>query len=273
MNFAPFAFQNFIESVGPTPTPTPTPTSTPTPTPTATPTPTPTPSPTPIPFTTSGLTINVDANDSASYPGTGSTWFDLTANDYDATLINSPTFVSGTPDYFDFDGTDDYATFVAGTAGSNTGSYTFGGWIAPTTGSTEQICFLRGEDGSGSGWSLMINRKPTTNILRAAAVADGGEVTADSPTALVHNAWIQIYGVWKSATSLKLYINGSLKTTTTTTRTTLRSSTAGWRMGRFTSGLPLRWSGNISTFNLYDRALSDDEILNNYNATKSTYGY
>ncbi len=244
MIFAPFAFQN---SVATTPAPTPS-------------------------FTTSGLTINVDANDSASYPGTGSTWFDLTANAYNATLVNSPTFVSGTPDYFDFDGTNDYATFVAGTAGSNTGNYTFGGWIAPTTGATEQICFLRGEDAQGSGWSLMINKK-TTNILRAAVVADGGEVAADNPNTFIHNTWIQVYGVWTSGSSIKLYVNGSLVKTTTTTRTTLRSSTAGWRMGRFYPPLPLYWSGNISTFNMYNRALSDTEILNNYNAQKSTYGY
>ena len=244
MNFAPFAFQQQVVSSTPPPTP----------------------------IVQSGLTINLDANDSSSYPGTGGTWFDLTANDYDATLFNSPTFNSGTPDYFQFDGTDDYGTFTTSTIGSNLDNYTFGGWIAPKTGATEQICFMRGEDGSGSGFSIMLNKR-TTNVIRVAVVAGNAEVAANAPSTFTDDTWYQYYGVWTNGSSLKLYLNGALITTTTTTRTGLRSSTVGWRLGRYRATNPLLWKGKMSTFNMYNRALSDAEILSNFNAQKSTYGY
>lgn len=244
MNFAPFAFQQqLITAPGPTP------------------------------IIQSGLTINLDANDSISYPGTGATWFDLTTNDNDATLFNSPTFNVGTPDFFQFDGTNDFGTFGTNTIGSNTSSYTFGGWVRPRTGTTEQMIFTRGEDGSGSGWSMMLNKRPSINNIRVAVVADGSEVSANAPTNFLNDVWYQYYGVWTPGSSLKLYINGVLVATTNTTRVTLRSSTVGWRMGRYRASLPLFWRGGISTFNLYNRSLSDAEILSNFNTQKSMYGY
>ena len=271
MIFAPFGFRQEQVTVGPTPTPSPTPTDTPTPTPTDTPTPTPTP--TPIPgIITSGLTVNLDANDGTSYPGTGTTWFDISGNGYDSTLYNGPVFNSGTPDYFQFDGVNDYGDLPTGTFGSNTGDFTYGGWINPTTSGTEQICMIRGQDGLG-GWSLMLNLRPD-NKLRVSAVADGAEVQAAAPTVATTGVWVQVYGVWKSGSSHKLYINGALITNTSTTRTTLRTSSPGsWEYGRFRASLILPWKGQISTINLYHRELSDVEILENYNNTKSIYGY
>lgn len=221
----------------------------------------------PLPETTN-LIINVDANSSTSYPGSGATWFDLTANGYNATLINGPTYTSGTPSSINFDGVNDYATFTTATIGSNTSNYSFGGWIKPTTGATEQIYITRG----GGTFSLMLNKK-TTNILRCAVVAAGVEVSADSPTTFTHNVWTHIYGVWTNATSVKLYINGALVRTTTTTRSGLRNSTEGWGLGRYSTSPTLYWNGSMGNANVYNVALTDAQILNNYNTQKSMYGF
>ena len=57
-----------------------------------------------------GLTMWLDARDPNSYPGSGTTWADLSGNGADQTLVGSPTYTSGTPSYFSFDGFSQYST-------------------------------------------------------------------------------------------------------------------------------------------------------------------
>jgi hypothetical protein len=56
---------------------------------------------------TNGLIIQLDASNATSYPGSGTTWFDITSTN-NGTLTNGPTFTSSAPKYFNFDGVDDY---------------------------------------------------------------------------------------------------------------------------------------------------------------------
>lgn len=245
MIFAPFAFQNQIIT-GPTPI-------------------------------TSGYNLYVEANNSTSYPGTGTTWFDLSANAYNGTLTNGPTFTSGTPSYFTFDGTNDFVSFPFSSYGSDSGSYSFGGWFNTTTlANAYKMVYSRGQDGAGSGWSLQI-RLTNLNRIEACVVARVGagsfaEFGAIAPSASLANTWYNVYGVWESSTSIKLYINGSLITTTTTAgRNNLRSSTVAWSVSWNLS--PYQYGGRVSNFLLYNSVLSATDILNNYNAQKATYGY
>lgn len=61
-----------------------------------------------------------DAGRASSYPGSGSSWFDLSGNGYTATMQGAPTFTGTagvTTSYFDFDGVDDwFSTTVTGTS-------------------------------------------------------------------------------------------------------------------------------------------------------------
>ena len=56
-------------------------------------------------ISTDGLVLNLDAGNAASYPGSGTDWFDLTSEGHDSTLINGPTFDSGDGGSIVFDGT------------------------------------------------------------------------------------------------------------------------------------------------------------------------
>jgi hypothetical protein len=60
---------------------------------------------------TSGLLLNLDAGNTASYPGTGTTWTDLSGNGYNGTLTNGPTYSSSNGGTIVFDGTNDVASF------------------------------------------------------------------------------------------------------------------------------------------------------------------
>jgi hypothetical protein len=59
---------------------------------------------------TSGLVLALDAADKNSYPGSGTTWTDLSGNGNNGTLVNGPTFSSANGGSIVFDGVDDYVT-------------------------------------------------------------------------------------------------------------------------------------------------------------------
>jgi len=59
---------------------------------------------------TSGLIVHLDAGVTSSYPGSGSTWYDITANNNDFTLTNSPTYSSANRGKFQFNGSNQYAS-------------------------------------------------------------------------------------------------------------------------------------------------------------------
>lgn len=282
----------YINPTSPTPTPIPTMTPSPTPVPTFTPTPTPsptpsgptptptsTPTPTPTPIPTSGYTSGyyILVNDSsASYGGTGTTWTSLaTGTTYNGKLTNGPIWTGGTPGYFTFDGVNDWVNFYPESSGSTTSSFTFGGWVKTTTSATEKIFMMRGNDGFG-GWSLLL-AKNTSNKFVAGVVTTNfipyNTKTAVSTTTMSGDTWYNIVCVWTSNTSIKIYVNGVLEATTltTTTETNLRTSDIGWNLMRGNSANYT--NGSLSEFIVYESALSDANVLNNFYNTSYKYGY
>ena len=252
---------------------------TPTPTPTLTPTNTLTPTPTTtlLPqIIQSGLTINVNGT-SGSYPGTGTTWYDLMGN-YNADLINGPTWVPGSPNgYFSFDGINDYSLFGSGSQGLDTGSRTFGGWIKSSLNNTQEVFFIRGEDGfpysnDAYGWSLSL-WKDNENAFISSMVFVNGTATNYVYTGGVFeiNKWFYVMVRWDVSTQyLAIFVNGIFqRQSPTVNRTTLRNSTKGWQMARYSG--PTYSVADIGEFQLYNRALSDAEILQNYNVRLPIY--
>lgn len=264
----------------PTPTITPTPTATPTVTPTPTPTPTvtPTPTATPIPelpiIITSGLTIFVDGSGS-SYPGYGSYWFNrVTGTTITGATLNGspgPTWNTSTNGFFTFDGVDDYGNFGQASTGTTTGSTTFGGWVNMTTGATKEVIFQRGY---GSSWSLQLY-KSIYNTFTFSIVAGSSIPTqfdCPAPSVLISNTWYYVVAKRTSSPNqIKLYINGVLVETTNVTVSPLRSNgTEGWYIGIDGTTFDV---ANVGDFEVYDRALSDAEVLSNFNTKKTLYGY
>ena len=214
-----------------------------------------------------GLTLFLDASNIRSYPGSGTTWSDLSGNGNTGTLTNGPTFSAGNLGSIVFDGTNDYVGSFP-TQISGVGSKTICAFIYPTTTSRAGICGTRSVN--GDGWVFTINRTTSgnlsyfhTNTVTEIQVAAG----------IVTNTWTQVCVTYSTtSTTIILYKNGYQVGTSFTTAVPPASSAFNGVIGdeEYTFGVPFK--GNMSSVQIYNRALTAVEILQNYNATKSRFG-
>jgi hypothetical protein len=178
--------------------------------------------------------------------------------------------------------------FPAASAGSDNSSYSWGGWIN-ITGRTaaQRFIHMRGDDAGtpgSSGWSLSTrySTPSSTTWTMAIGMTTSGNTTSyttESTNTFSFNTWYYIYGTYDISTGTLLsYMNGiNQKSGLNSGVKQLRiAGTAGWSLARLNANgsthnmLPLTKFGS---FEVYNRVLSSTEIQNNFNATKTNYGY
>ena len=214
---------------------------------------------------TSGLTLTSDASNLVSY-FTGSTWYDLTANKYVGTLNNTPTFFSNG---ITFNGTNQFASYNY--TGGTTDSYTFTCWVKTTSSSGGKVFVGRGRDSFGAGWSMYLgtssSNTPAFDVVTT--TPSTAAILCEGVTTMAINTWYFLAGTWNPGVELKVYINGVLDNTTTTTTTNLRTSTTGINLATLSNSA--FYPCTIGSFAIYNRVLSAAEISNNYSATRDIY--
>ena len=218
---------------------------------------------------TNGLVLALNAADRNSYPGSGTTWRDLSANNIIGTLTNGPTFNSANGGSIFTDGTDDFISTPY--SGSAADSYTFSVWFNNDNYSETKYILNRGRDVAGNGWSLYL-LITTDGTAQAGAVPTVPSLVGLGTTGTIIqslNKWYYITGVWTAGSSIQCYVNGVLDGTVSTSGTSLRTSTNGWSIGSIST--ILFTSGYNAVAQVYNRALSATEILQNYNAQKSRF--
>ena len=220
-------------------------------------------------ITTSGLILSLDAADKTSYPGSGTSWKDLSGNAYNATLTNGPTFSAANRGNIVFDGVDDYV--VTSNFTPNVTNKTLSGWVKLSSVSQQGggVINLQSTDGStfdsivynetNDGWGFGSNSFART----------GWSGVKETST----NSWVYITATYENL-SYKIYRNGLLIYTLTSFNALnfnfSSQSVIGYRHTGGASGAYL--SANIAICQIYNRVLSASEVLQNYNATKSRFG-
>jgi hypothetical protein len=226
---------------------------------------------------TDGLVLYLDAANLKSYPGSGTTWNDLSGNNNNAPMVNTPTYSNLKNGAFTFDGVGtNYFNLDSKASLVNVNAGTVGGWIRYNdlnSDSTNYVFVSYGGNAYGGGFILQ-HAGLGGAALRLELLAWGGSITGvpraniDKITALPFQGQdIYMIGTWTTS-EVKLYINGDLRATVSTnaalpSRSTLRISSEGGR----SRGV----NGNVYNCSIYNRALSAQEILQNYNATKGRY--
>ncbi len=211
---------------------------------------------------TSDLTMWLDANNATSYPGTGSTWYDLSGNNADITLVNSPTFTSGTPAYF---------TFASASSQSGSGSTNN---VVPTTSYTKSVWFwLNSYDdnnlsSSDAGGHFMYFAG--TSTMYCGHTNWPSYSAFPSTTTFNLNTWYYAAVTFNTTDGMKLYVNGTLNATYTANLSP-HGGNGSTNIGRFGAGNFL--NGRVSEAFFYNTSLSDGAVLQNFNATKDKYGY
>ena len=215
---------------------------------------------------TSGLVLCLNAADKNSYPGTGTTWTDLSGNSNNGTLTNGPTFNTGSGGSIVFDGVDDYVT-CGNNSSLQINQGTISAWVRTTS--------------PGSSFRGIITKQQNYGLF----TNNGVLVTYDWGNGQTRSTGINIAdGTWKNvamsfttntgtpSNNTIIYLNGSAILTTTTKFVDNTVNVELGRGGTIPTGNTQFLNGNISTGLVYNRALSSTEILQNYNATKTRFG-
>jgi hypothetical protein len=227
---------------------------------------------------TNGLVLALDAGNAKSYPGSGTTWTDLSGKGNHSTLTNGPTYDSSNGGGIVFDGSNDYATTTTtptellgnpnitvsgwfrrlGNMPTNTGTWGLGGNIT-----NQGIC----------SWWYDNNNQITIDTW--------GEATFTTSVEYPLNQWV--YVTWQKVSgamtrsNCTIWVN--LQSYTGTQLTILRAENQapninnnGVTLARIfpTYGTPVNIQ--ISAFTIYNRILTPLEIKQNFNATRGRYG-
>ena len=219
---------------------------------------------------TQNLVLCLDAANPKSYPGSGTTWTDLSGNGNNGTLVNGVGYNSGNLGSLVFDGSNDSGD--VGSITPNIGDFTVG-FIYQLTGaggrgglferkpSLPFNGFSLGQ-GGGSDWSAAISG--TSNFNNSVSVY----FTYPSL-----NTWYYDIVVYSSGNTLTNYRNGTFVSSSTGVSQG-NLSTQGTRTNFLianrdnNTSLPCK----VALVNCYNRALTPQEIRQNFNATRGRYG-
>jgi hypothetical protein len=220
---------------------------------------------------TNGLVLNVDAGFTPSYPTTGTTWYDVSSSGNSGTLTNGPTFNSANSGSIVFDGTNDYYQLSQNIFNTTYPGVTFGAWVYLNGSiSGALIAGVWNQSANGDQAALFIfSNGPFI------AVSDGfvGENGAGASNTLNVSQWYYIAASWNSNRTYKYYQNGSLLGTGTQGGNGWNSSsTANFEIGGENQANIRYFNGRIACSQVYNRTLSDSEVLQNFNAQKGRFG-
>jgi hypothetical protein len=216
---------------------------------------------------TQGLVMALDASDVNSSPGSGTTWYDVSGNGNNGTLINGPTFSNNS---LVLDGSNDYVETPTSIGASLTGDFTFNIWAIRDGDSDSSIGGLIGNlwHTVFTGANIYLRNNNTEINVQT---ADGTTRTFYALTSPVSNRNWTNYTLVNIGGIVSTYVNGVLldSRSRTISPSSTRQVTIGKWAGSFSSYI---LNGQVSNAHVYSRGLSSQEVLQNYLAQKSRFG-
>ena len=210
---------------------------------------------------TDGLVLNLDAGDYASYPRSGTTWYDLSGGGNNGTLTNGPTYDSANKGSIVFDGSNDYVDI---TNINLTGEFTLSCWLNISSLSpTARMIF--GEDSGSAAGNPKIGFSGSSYFIRIISTSD----TSIGSPAL--NTWEHFTITRNSANKIDLYRNAGSANRLFSDAAQSGTYTLD-KIGVNGSDNSQPFNGKLNNITVYNRALSSTEITQNFNALRGRYG-
>jgi hypothetical protein len=223
---------------------------------------------------TDGLVLCLDAANPKSYPGSGTTWTDLSGFGNNGTLVNGVGYTSDNGGSLVFDGVDDEVLINNNElARIGTGNHTITSWVNNDIVTQEDFI---GTGGIGVGDVLLMiffQAGGGSGGFRGHAWSStGNSNTIDSPRAIGTGNWSMLTQRVSWGGNIDLFENGVLTASRALLGNAPSSSRTQLVIGcRVAGGGSSHYQGKISNVSIYNRALTASEIQQNYNATKSRY--
>ena len=213
--------------------------------------------------------VYLDAGATESYPGSGNTWFDLSGNDFDATLFGSPNHNDNRA--IDLDGGNNYATLPTGFSDSFANGFgLFAIWNFGTAAYYERIIDL----GQGAADdNIIVGRKQTSDTFFYQLYNGSTPGTFVEVDNAIQNSTFASYGVSINGTDGRLYVNGELEGTeenytevpTNVSRDSNFIGESNWSADSISSG-------EAGVLLIFRRALTADEMASLHNSFAARYG-
>jgi hypothetical protein len=244
-----------------------------------------------------GLIFDLDAAKRDSYFGSGTVWNDISGFQNNGTLVNGPTFDSNNGGSIVFDGVDDYINVTTNLTQinniTNSSPFTFSSifrLLSMPAASAANVggILMKGSYNPSYGLSIIFNTDRTVarvfygirNLTGTAGVTPGyGNFNQTSNLGLTIGQWYKVDMVHEfegDTHTLTLYINGVIDKQSTSTSSlypiNFQNTTAMSISNQVLGGNSLFLNAEIPYTQIYNRALTTSEILQNYNATKGRYG-
>jgi hypothetical protein len=237
---------------------------------------------------TDGLILYLDAANTKSYVSGSTVWNDISRTGLNPSLFNGPIFDSNNAGSITLDGSNDNIIINSFPSQSVDHISIF---TKPTTtinGAASPRCLILlrknniGQNFDDSNWYIafgaitnqLVNEYITIATLatgivnRRTAVTDGGSLLA--------NTWYNICINW-NGTFYDIYVNGVKRNVVSSTAghvprlTNPNCLALGFRTGDAVAD-NIFYNGSYSTVSIYNKSLTDQQILQNYNATKTRFG-
>jgi hypothetical protein len=217
---------------------------------------------------TDGLVLSLDAGNTKSYVSGSTTWYDKSGYASNGTLVNGPTFNTGSLGNIVFDGINDYCDL--GTFnGLGSTNRTLCAWVKINTvvGSNQAIIEFP-NSGSLDQTAIHLGHDNTRIVTGFGGSPYNGYVYV--VTGFSTSLWYNISCVI-SGSVVNAYANGVFVGTATNTGP-VEINPIG-QIGRYNSYFSGNYSNcSVSISQLYNRALSPSEITQNFNALRGRFG-
>ena len=218
------------------------------------------------PIVTSGLTFAIDAGNLVSYGGVGTTVYDLVTTGTTGTLTNGPTWTYLSGGTFSFDGTDDNLNFSS--YPNLTNNFTLSFWFRTTvipSGYKGIVTTWTSGQASQSSYGVQFKNDGTLEPVRPVG---SNWNTITSSTNVTNGNWYHCTVVYNTSGTF-LYLNSVLNASNSATGNL--NTPLGFRIGSDISGTN-NWNGSVSNVQIYNRALSSNEINQNFEAYRGRFG-
>jgi uncharacterized repeat protein (TIGR02543 family) len=215
--------------------------------------------------TQSNLNLELDPH---RYSGSGNL-LDTSVNTNNAT-ISSATF-DNIGKYFIFNGSSSFMN-VADNASIEpaNSSFSLEAWFYPTTNVGSQAIAVKTDGGNSAefGYGLRYN----DGILRFEVGNGAAAVNISTIAPITLNTWHHVVGSYDMSGNYTLYLNGVNIATFARPYASIRNTTSVLSIGRFSQEFGQYFNGRIGEVRYYGKALSQQQVTNNYNARKGRYG-